>query len=136
MTTNTLKQKIQIVTIAENQLLLLQFAKMHNSGFQNITGSVEQGETFLEAAQRELLEEIGLSNSLIDIQHEFYFHDRWGADVHEKVFLCLFEQIPPITLSEEHQSFKWILINNVTPLNFVFPTNFEAFQKALEFMKK
>jgi hypothetical protein len=41
MTTTPLKQKIQIVTIAQNQLLLLQFAKIHNEGFQNITGSVE-----------------------------------------------------------------------------------------------
>ncbi|MGZ3857546.1 MAG: NUDIX domain-containing protein, partial [Bacteriovorax sp.] len=46
------KQKVQVVTIAENQLLLLQFAKYHGEGFQNITGSVEYDESFLEAARR------------------------------------------------------------------------------------
>ncbi|MDD4975825.1 MAG: NUDIX hydrolase [Bacteriovorax sp.] len=134
--TTTLKQKIQIVTIAQNQLLLLQFAKIHNEGFQNITGSVEYDETFMEAARRELLEEISVASPVIDIHHEFHFHDRWGDDVEEKVFLCLLNKIPIITLSEEHQSFKWIPIENVTPADFVFPTNFEAFQKALEFTKK
>jgi 8-oxo-dGTP pyrophosphatase MutT (NUDIX family) len=136
MTTTPLKQKIQIVTIAQNQLLLLQFAKIHNEGFQNITGSVEYDETFVEAARRELLEEISVASPVIDIHHEFYFHDRWGNNVEEKVFLCLLDKIPNITLSEEHQSFKWIPLENVTSEHFVFPTNFEAFQKALEFIKK
>jgi 8-oxo-dGTP pyrophosphatase MutT (NUDIX family) len=136
MTGTKLKQKIQIVTIAENQLLLLQFAKFHNEGFQNITGSVESGETFLEAAIRELHEETGISGNLIDLQYEFTFHERWGADVHEKVFLCLLDKIPTITLSHEHQSFKWIPVSLVTPDNYVFPTNFEAFTKALENISK
>ena len=136
MTTNPLKQKIQIVTIAENQLLLLQFAKIYNQGFQNITGSVESDESFIEAAHRELLEEIGTSSSVIDLDYEFHFHDRWGADVHEKIFLCLFDKIPSIILSLEHQSFKWVPLKSVTHSDFVFPSNFEAFQKALEFIKK
>ena len=134
--TNKFKQKIQIVTIAENQLLLLQFAKLHNEGFQNITGSVEKNETFLEAAQRELLEEIGRTSQLYDLNFEFYFHDQWGNDIHEKVFLCLFDKIPKITLSSEHQNFKWIPVENITINYFVFPSNFEAFQKALGFIKK
>ena len=87
MTTKTIKnkQKIQIVTIAENQLLLLQFAKFHNNGYQNITGSVEQGETFIDAAIRELFEETGLSDHLRDTQFQFEFLDRWGFKIKEKV---------------------------------------------------
>ena len=133
MTTVPLKQKIQIVTIAENQLLLLQFAKFHNFGFQNITGSVELGETFLEAAERELQEEIGITQELKDIGLEFSFQDQWGYIVTEKVFLNKLDKIPSITLSDEHQSFKWIPIKEVTVGDFVFPTNFDAFKKSLEF---
>ncbi len=133
MTTKPLKQKIQIVTIAENQLLLLQFAKFHNGGFQNITGSVEKDETFQEAAVRELLEEIGVTNNVSDIHHTFQFKDRWGFEVDEKVFRCEFKKIPTITLSEEHQAYKWIPVEQVSVDDFVFPTNFEAFKKALEF---
>ena len=97
---------------------------------------MEYDETFVEAARRELLEEISIARAVIDIHYEFHFHDRWGADVEEKVFLCLLDKIPSITLSEEHQNFKWVPIEKVTPMDFVFPTNFEAFQKALEFLKK
>lgn len=136
MKTNPQKKKIQIVTIAENKLLLLQFAKSHNEGFQNITGSVEGDENFLQAAERELQEEIGIKNSLIDINYGFNFHDRWKNDIEEKVFLCPFKKIPQITLSPEHQTYKWIPVNEVTPSHFVFPTNFVAFNKALEFMTK
>ena len=135
MTKTLLKQKIQIVTIAESKLLLLQFAKYHNNGFQNITGSVEAGETFSQAAQRELIEEIGVSHELVDISHTFQFTDRWKFNVVEKVFLCQFDKMPEIKLSEEHKSSKWIPIEKVTPEDFVFPTNYEAFQKALEFKK-
>jgi len=133
MTTSPLKQKIQIVTLAENQLLLLQFAKFHGGGFQNITGSVENDETFQQAAERELHEEIGLAKSVTDIGLTFSFKDRWGFVVEEKVFLCELNKIPSITLSEEHQAYKWVPIEKVTIADFVFPTNFEAFKKALEF---
>ena len=56
MTIPSIKQKIQVVTIAEGHLLLLQFAKYNGEGFQNITGSVEYDESFLESARRELVE--------------------------------------------------------------------------------
>lgn len=133
MTTIPLKQKIQIVTLAQNQLLLLQFAKFHNQGFQNITGSVEKDESFEEAAIRELMEETGLESPLIDIGLTYRFKDRWGFDVEEKVFLCELASIPSITLSLEHKSFKWIPVKEVTESDYVFPANFEAFKKALEF---
>lgn len=133
MTTAPLKQKIQIVTIAQKQLLLLQFAKYHNGGFQNITGSVEEAESFEQAAARELQEEIGLEAELTDIGQSFSFKDRWGFEVEEKVFLCQLREIPDITLSPEHQSYKWLPLEKVTVNDFAFPTNFEAFKKALEF---
>lgn len=138
MTTSPLKQKIQIVTLAENQLLLLQFAKFHNQGFQNITGSVEKDETFEMAAWRELKEEIGTDSgaTLLDINKAFHFLDRWGFEVEEKVFLCLFPKIPQIIISDEHQSFKWVPVENVSLKDFVFPTNFESFQASLKFMKE
>ena len=136
MTTKALKQKIQIVTIADNQLLLLQFAQIYNEGFQNITGSVEKDETFIEAAKRELMEEINIDADLRELPLEFDFFDRWGFQVKEKVYLCQLKKIPSIKLSHEHQSFKWIPVNEVTQKDFVFPSNFEAFEKALEFMKQ
>lgn len=135
MTNPSLKQKVQVVTIAEGQLLLLQFAKFHNEGFQNITGSVEYDESYLEAARREMLEEIGVSDNVVDTGMTFHFHDRWGCDVEEKVFLYNPPAKPAIRLSEEHQSYKWIPVSLVRREDFVFPTNFDAFKKALELCK-
>ena len=126
------KQKVQIVTIAEGQLLLLQFCADRGEGFQNITGSVEDDETFLEAARRELLEEIGVASDLIDLNFSFHFHDRWGCDVEEKVFLYHPNSLPTIKLSPEHQSFKWISVAEVSVEDFAYPTNHQAFLKALE----
>ncbi|MGZ3809654.1 MAG: NUDIX domain-containing protein, partial [Bacteriovorax sp.] len=91
--------------------------------------------SFLEAARRELVEEIGTADNVTDLQYSFFFHDRWGADVEEKVFLYHPSKKPEIRLSEEHQSFKWVPVEDVTVAHFVFPTNFEAFKKALEFIK-
>lgn len=135
MTIKALKQKVQVVTIAEGQLLLLQFAKDRGEGFQNVTGSVEYDEDFIEGARRELVEEIGVADNVIDVHHSFTFHDRWDNDVEERVFLFNPNKIPVIQLSPEHQSFKWIPVDQVTVNHFAFPTNYEAFLKALEFVK-
>ena len=135
MTNDTLKQKVQIVIFAHDQLLLLQFASGRDNGFQNVTGSVEDDENFVEAARRELLEETGIVSSVIDIHHTFHFHDRWGREVEEKVFLCVLLTTPEIKISEEHQSFKWSPISSVIVSDFAYPTNYEAFKKSLEFKK-
>lgn len=135
MTIKALKQKVQVVTIAEGRLLLLQFAKDRGEGFQNVTGSVEYDEDFIEAARRELVEEIGVADNVININFLFHFHDRWGEDVEEKVFLYNPKTIPEIHLSPEHQSYKWVPVDQVTIKDFSYPTNYEAFLKALEFAK-
>jgi 8-oxo-dGTP pyrophosphatase MutT (NUDIX family) len=135
MTTPQFKQKVQVVTISENEVLLLQFAKFHDEGFQNITGSVEYDESFVEAARREMLEEIGVADNVTDIHMTFHFHNRWGDDVEEKVFLYNPQKKPSIVISEEHQSYKWIAVSQVQKEDFKFPTNYEAFLKAMEFVK-
>lgn len=135
MSTQELKQKVQVVVIAEGQLLLLQFARFHNGGFQNITGSVEYDESYLEAARREMVEEIGVADNVVDTGMVFHFHDRWGKDVEERVYLYHPPVKPEIHLSEEHQSYKWIPVQEVQEKDYVFPTNFEAFRRALELIK-
>ena len=126
------KQKVQVVTIAENCVLLLQFAKDRGEGFQNITGSVEDDESFLEAARREMVEEIGIADNVVEIDLSFTFRDRWGCDVLEKVFLYHPAKKPNISLSSEHQSYKWKAIAEVTEVDFAYSTNFEALKKAVE----
>jgi ADP-ribose pyrophosphatase YjhB (NUDIX family) len=135
---NEKHKKVQVVTLAkENQeyfLLLLQMNEDRNLLWQNVTGSVDPGEDFLVAAKRELKEETGLSSELIELPLSFEFHDRWGKDVLEKVYLAILPSIEnEISLdAKEHCNFKWINTKNISIDNYAHPTNFESFQKALE----
>ncbi len=129
------KKKVQVVVIAKDQLLRLKFnAKKsgHMNGFQNITGSVEENETFLEGAHREVIEEIGLDAHLIELDFEFSFKDRWGHEVKEKSFLFFLDHTPQITLSDEHELFEWKPITEIKSEDFLFPSNFEAFTSAIK----
>jgi 8-oxo-dGTP pyrophosphatase MutT (NUDIX family) len=124
------KKKVQVVVLAEGKLLRLKFNEKKSgyvNSFQNITGSVEGEESFEEGAERELQEEIGLLQKCIDLNFEFSFKDRWNNQVTEKVFLCFFDHIPAITLSDEHESYEWKNVTLVTPEDFLFPSNYQAF---------
>lgn len=137
MNAETLKKKVQVVIIAENELLLFEFNNQipnNYVGFQNITGSVEGEETFEEAAIRELGEEAGIDSKVIDIHKEFKFFDRWKKDCVEKVYLCHLPKKPEITLNEEHLFYKWVPMNKVVVSDYTFPTNFEAFEACKKYV--
>lgn len=138
MNEQTLKKKVQVVVIADAQLLLFEFNNQipnNYVGFQNITGSVEGMESFYEAAIRELHEEAGIHAPVIDINVEFRFHDRWKENCIEKVYLCHLEKKPEVILNEEHLFFKWVPIQEVKVTDYTFPTNFEAFLEAKNFLE-
>ncbi len=131
MKEETLKKKVQVVIIAEMSLLLFEFNNQipnNYVGFQNITGSVEGDESFIEAAIRELDEEAGIKSTVIDINKEFTFFDRWKKNCLEKVYLCFLTKKPEITLNEEHLFYKWVPLSDVNAHDYTFPTNFEAFE--------
>ncbi len=137
MNAETLKKKVQVVVIAEKGLLLFEFNNQipnNYVGFQNITGSVEGDESFEEAAVRELGEEAGIHSPVIDINKEFTFFDRWKKNCVEKVYLCHLTKKPEITLNEEHLFFKWVPIEEVQVSDYTFPTNFEAFLSAKNYI--
>lgn len=138
-----LHKKVQVVVIdkarAPKQLLLLQTKKERGSFWQNITGSLEEGETFYKGALRELKEETGIeASSLIDLDLGFKFKDRWEKDVLEQVYLCPLEETPKeIKISElEHQDYKWISIDKVKNEHFKYPSNYEAFCVAINKINK
>jgi 8-oxo-dGTP pyrophosphatase MutT (NUDIX family) len=139
MNETNLKKKVQVVVIAESCLLLFEFNnEIPNNyvGWQNITGAVEGDESFVEAAMRELAEEAGIENDVIDLQMKYEFFDRWKNQCVEQVYLCLLKTIPPVVLNEEHLNFKWVPLENVKPHDFTFSSNFEAFLKAKSFIKQ
>ncbi len=138
MSEKKIKKKVQVVVIfwGKQEVLLLEFNSNKNQGpigFQNITGSVEEGEDFLTAAKRELEEEIGVVQNVIDLEMEHSFKNRWDEDslVVEKTFLCLLKTKPSIVISEEHQGYKWVNAHETKEADYTFPSNFLALKKAL-----
>ena len=86
-----MKHKVQVVIIEKNAGAprLLQLRVNHERGgfWQNITGSVEDGESFEAGARRELFEETGLSiGPLYDLDLSYFFEDQYKNQVEEKVF--------------------------------------------------
>ena len=126
MTNRKIKQKVQIVVTSHDSILLLKLNEERGGFWQNATGSVELNETFIEAAQRELLEETGIKASLINLPMEIEFHDRWGFDVVEKIFHCSLSSKLYIKLSEEHQNYKWVPFAKLTSLDYEYENHYKA----------
>jgi len=136
---NTKHRKVQVVVIGGeelNQLLLLQTKKDRDEHWQNVTGSVDEGETFYSAAQRELEEETGIQSELIELNLQFEFRDRWGKDVIEKVFLAKAHESVEVKISEEeHQDFKWVYLNDLTKESFGFESNWKSYTTARDWIE-
>lgn len=125
------KMKAQVIVYAKHQnkkhLLLLQTSGERNHIWQNVTGSVDSGESFFEGAKRELLEETGIVATPIETKIEYKFFDRWQKNVIEKVFYVNLENLPQVILSEEHENYKWIPIEEIRQEHFHYSSNYEAF---------
>lgn len=93
------------------EYLLLQYAAGH---WDFAKGKLEEGETKLEAARRELKEETGLTE--IEILPDFeeslsyIFRDFRGKPIEKTVtfFVGHIDEKRDITLSREHQGFIWL----------------------------
>lgn len=137
----TAKQPVSVLVVIYNtagQFLLLERAD--RVGFwQSVTGSLEWGETPIQAAIRETFEETGITINqhtiLQDCQHstvyEIYEHwrHRYAPGVMyntEHWFSLCVPQGTPITLSaHEHTQFQWLTPSSAA--NRVFsPSNREA----------
>ncbi len=111
--------------------------KRRNHLWQNVTGSVDDGEDFKSAAIREAIEETGLAPENIQSTTEtdlvFKFHDQWKKDVTEKVFIIQCHSKWDIKLDPtEHENFKWISEEEVTKDCVHYESNYEALSKVLE----
>jgi 8-oxo-dGTP pyrophosphatase MutT (NUDIX family) len=111
--------------------LLLKTIPKRGSYWQPITGSVEVGEGYFEAACREPYEETKLyfDSPPIDVGFEFQYASQYGV-VKERVFALLIPNPQPVTIDPiEHQDYTW-----VTPLEALkmlrFPSNKEGLKKA------
>ena len=131
------KKKVQVVIIDVSRpnphVLLLQTNAERGGFWQNVTGSIKDNETYFHAAQRECLEETGLApHQFYDLCQDFNFKEKNGLEIHEQAYVAILNKTPEeihIT-AKEHQNYQWIPINEVTENNYLYKTNYDAFNKA------
>ena len=135
-TRNPRSKKVQVVVFlkesAENYVLMLQTNKRRGEFWQNITGGVDQGESFTEAASRELIEETKIESQVNETDLFLKFHDQWQKDVTEQVFWATSLTREVEISSDEHQDYKWINIEEISKDSYKYPSNFEAFKECLK----
>ncbi len=133
------KAQVTIAAIDDSsqnfKFLILQTNERRGKFWQNVTGKVEENETFEEGALREAIEETQLKIEsivdLVDLGLSFNFTDTRGRKVHEKSFLIILDQTWEVPLDpHEHINYKWIDQDDVKEGIVKFTTNFETLQKA------
>ena len=111
-------ESVLVVLYNEHSQVLVMQRNDDPDFWQSVTGSLEDGETPLQAARRELHEETGLTVEVQDCgrSNEFPIHPAWRARYapgvmtnREHVFLALCEERPDIRLDpQEHQAYCWL----------------------------
>lgn len=104
------------------QCLLLKRLSQPHDNWQMISGKVEEGESYFQAARREVLEETGLVPDRIysaDWVETFYLPQKDKVYL-APVFVAFLDSPQPVKISEEHSAYRW----------FYFQ---EAIEEALEF---
>ena len=136
------KRKVQVVLFycAEDKtkyFLLLKMNEKRGLFWQNVTGGVEENESFEDGAFREVKEETQLADNNIFKLHttdfEFEFDDQWDHHVHEKVFLLQCKDRWDVKIDpSEHSEYKWISQDEINRESVHFETNYQALTLALD----
>lgn len=134
---------LAVIDIASQsyEFLLLQTNEKRGSFWQNVTGKIEDGETFEEGGLREAIEETGLSiESIIEITGlglKFDFIDQRERDVHEECFLIILDSKWKVKIDpHEHQDHKWVPLKKIERESVKFESNYEALKKSISILKQ
>lgn len=100
-------------------LFLMMKRALDRGGFwQPVTGGVDEGEVFVEAAKRELFEETNISNiiRMIEDVHYFEFESIGFGWTKEYVFGAEVSEDVEVELSSEHSEMRWSTLEDALKL--------------------
>ena len=110
-----LPREVFVVVRRGDEFLFLYRSPQQGSYWHCVSGALEEGESFAQAAGRELLEETGLDATPVDLER-FYDYDVEGWESHytpgaERIRVgCFLVDAPPgwePTLDWEHDDYRW-----------------------------
>ncbi len=105
----------------DGKVLLLKRAQTHTSNpgkWCFVTGYIEDHETPLEAAIRELTEELNLEATPVRAGRIVVVHADWGGTLHVYPFLFHVGDIE-VRLEHEHTDYRWIEPSEIYGYDFV-----------------
>lgn len=144
MTQKTKKAQVVIAAVDHEQnsfsLLLLQTNQKRGEFWQNVTGKIEDNETYEEGGLREAIEETQLKIEDIiemrDLELSYEFIDQRKRDVHEESFLLVLDRKWNVVIDpKEHQNFKWVDMSKLNEDSVKHKSNYEAIRKSLKLLK-
>ena len=144
MDNKTKKAQVVIVAIDSSRqafdFLLLQTNEKRGSFWQNVTGKIEDKETFEEGGLREAIEETNLKIEsivdMVDLGLVYEFTDQRKRKVHEKCFLIILDAKWEVKIDpHEHQDFKWVSMDQINDDIVKHTSNYETIQKAQQILK-
>ncbi len=144
MDNKTKKAQVVIVAIDSSrqafEFLLLQTNDRRGAFWQNVTGKIEDKETFEEGGLREAIEETNLSIEFIvdmlDLGLVYEFTDQRKRKVREKCFLLILDSKWDIKIDpHEHKNFKWVPMNELHEDIVEYKSNYETIQKSQQILK-
>ncbi len=141
LTQNRIAQaQVIVFKVAEGSPLFLLLKRTPERGgfWQPVTGGIQEGEGFLEAAKRELLEETGIDEvkKWFEDVHSFEFEFNGGHGwTKEHVFAAQVSPEAEAVMSDEHSQMKWCGLEEALEL-LKYESNKEGFRKLAERLPK
>lgn len=112
-----LPQEVFVVVRRGHEYLVVHRTPRGGAYWHGISGGLEEGETFAEAAARELLEETGLAAQPGEIAEPFVYSIDEEPEYRERfpgaggiTVGCFLVEVPPgwePVLNEEHDDYRW-----------------------------